>query len=319
MKHLFIITYIVNLFLGITTLVLMAALKTYKIERFKYFPFFYIYFSIIMLIATISYYFFGNITGVNHTQGSIFYIVLAYLGVFIGFFISLHYSHILALTFARKANIVFAAISLIIGIAVTIGIIFYFSERKMHNDRILFNGLMNLHDLPLLLAVIYFLPLTIKYYPALGNPLLKNFIKWHWAVLIIFLPWNLYEHRLIFSPEDIRTGEYFYDYLWAFPVMYGAIGLIHAYYMVRIRLNQLHADRTDFDFSIVRGRYGISLREEEIIKLVISGFSNNEIADEFDLSVSTVKNHLYRIFQKTGARNRTDLVSIITREGTNSF
>jgi DNA-binding CsgD family transcriptional regulator len=52
---------------------------------------------------------------------------------------------------------------------------------------------------------------------------------------------------------------------------------------------------------------GISKREEEVIHLVCQGLTNQEIADRLFISLKTVKDHNYRIFQKTGVRNRVEL------------
>jgi DNA-binding CsgD family transcriptional regulator len=57
-------------------------------------------------------------------------------------------------------------------------------------------------------------------------------------------------------------------------------------------------------------KYQISKRELEIIQLVCSGRSNQEIADELFISVGTVKNHLYNIYLKLGISNRTRLVKM---------
>jgi DNA-binding CsgD family transcriptional regulator len=57
-------------------------------------------------------------------------------------------------------------------------------------------------------------------------------------------------------------------------------------------------------------KYQISKREQEIIQLVCSGRSNQEIADELFISLGTVKNHLYNIFIKLGIKNRTQLVKM---------
>jgi len=50
-------------------------------------------------------------------------------------------------------------------------------------------------------------------------------------------------------------------------------------------------------------------REKEIIRAIVRGDSNKEIAAALAISFSTVKNHIYNIFRKTGARSRVDLVN----------
>jgi len=48
-------------------------------------------------------------------------------------------------------------------------------------------------------------------------------------------------------------------------------------------------------------------REREILQLLHSGHSNREISDQLGISTETVKRHIYNLFRKTGARNRTEL------------
>jgi DNA-binding NarL/FixJ family response regulator len=48
-------------------------------------------------------------------------------------------------------------------------------------------------------------------------------------------------------------------------------------------------------------------REREVALLVARGLSNKQVARELGLSTGTVKQHLHRIFQKLGARNRRAL------------
>jgi len=57
--------------------------------------------------------------------------------------------------------------------------------------------------------------------------------------------------------------------------------------------------------------YGISGREMDIIRLIIAGRSNREIEAALFISFSTVKNHIYNIFQKTGVKSRTQLIRLI--------
>ena len=53
----------------------------------------------------------------------------------------------------------------------------------------------------------------------------------------------------------------------------------------------------------------LTRRESEVLLLVGTGMSNKEIARQLGLSPGTVKLHVHRIFQKTGARNRYGLVA----------
>ena len=57
-------------------------------------------------------------------------------------------------------------------------------------------------------------------------------------------------------------------------------------------------------------RFGITNREREVIELICQGKSNQEIADCLFISLQTVKDHVYSVFQKTGVKNRVHLVNL---------
>jgi DNA-binding NarL/FixJ family response regulator len=56
-------------------------------------------------------------------------------------------------------------------------------------------------------------------------------------------------------------------------------------------------------------------REIEIIRLIVQGKSNKQIAQELYISESTVKNHISNIMYKLSLKNRTELIAIAVREG----
>ncbi len=53
---------------------------------------------------------------------------------------------------------------------------------------------------------------------------------------------------------------------------------------------------------------GITPRELEILELIAAGLSNKEIAARVNVSENTVKTHSSRVFEKLGARRRTQAV-----------
>lgn len=55
----------------------------------------------------------------------------------------------------------------------------------------------------------------------------------------------------------------------------------------------------------------ISKREEEVIRHLSVGKTNKEISDELFISLQTVKDHIYRIYQKTDVKNRVQLINLI--------
>ena len=53
--------------------------------------------------------------------------------------------------------------------------------------------------------------------------------------------------------------------------------------------------------------FGLTRRELEILRAVVAGYTNKEIAERSSLSENTVKSHLTHIFNKSGASNRVEL------------
>lgn len=54
---------------------------------------------------------------------------------------------------------------------------------------------------------------------------------------------------------------------------------------------------------------GISPRELTILRELAAGRSNKEIAANLDVSPNTVKTHVARLFEKLGAKRRTDAIN----------
>ena len=55
---------------------------------------------------------------------------------------------------------------------------------------------------------------------------------------------------------------------------------------------------------------GVTARELEILELMAAGLSNKELAERLFVSENTVKTHLSRVFDKLGARRRTQAVQM---------
>src|SRR5207302_5824900 len=57
-----------------------------------------------------------------------------------------------------------------------------------------------------------------------------------------------------------------------------------------------------------RGRNLLSKREEEVVALVADGLTNRQISEQLKLSEHTVKNYLFKVFEKLGISTRVELV-----------
>ncbi len=60
--------------------------------------------------------------------------------------------------------------------------------------------------------------------------------------------------------------------------------------------------------------YDLTSREKEILRLVLQGASNKDIEQRLFISGSTVRNHIYNIYQKLGVRNRLELITRVSQD-----
>ena len=60
-------------------------------------------------------------------------------------------------------------------------------------------------------------------------------------------------------------------------------------------------------------KHELSLRETEVLTLIIEGASNGEISAKLFISENTVKFHVRNVLKKTGCANRTELITALNR------
>jgi DNA-binding CsgD family transcriptional regulator len=67
----------------------------------------------------------------------------------------------------------------------------------------------------------------------------------------------------------------------------------------------------------IRQEFKLTRRETDMLRRVLDGLKNTDIAMDFDISEQTVKDHLSNIYMKTGAKNRFTLLRLMMdRPGT---
>jgi DNA-binding NarL/FixJ family response regulator len=89
----------------------------------------------------------------------------------------------------------------------------------------------------------------------------------------------------------------------------------------RVHEGQIWADRTQTTIAIealesglifgrgkTKGIKSLSQREVQVVQAVAEGLTNCEIGERLGISQHTVKNHLFRVFDKLGVSNRIELL-----------
>ena len=67
-----------------------------------------------------------------------------------------------------------------------------------------------------------------------------------------------------------------------------------------------------------RGNVLLTKREEEIVFLVAEGLKNREVAERLKVTENTVRNHLFRVFEKLGISSRAELILYFLQQQRNA-
>lgn len=144
-------------------------------------------------------------------------------------------------------------------------------------------------------------------YRRIGDRRLRRAVRVFLIVSAIFFPLMYVDSMLFYVPIapwlarlDGTALPLFFLVLNSLAVRFAATYLNEPPYLTEGRIS-----------SHFRGRYGISEREAEIIRMLMDGKTSREVGEELFISPKTVENHVYNIYQKTHVRNRIELVNLI--------
>ncbi len=66
-----------------------------------------------------------------------------------------------------------------------------------------------------------------------------------------------------------------------------------------------------FDLNDMRKQFRLTRRETDVLRQVLDGLQNSEIAEELEISEQTIKDYLSNIYSKIGVKNRFDLIRFL--------
>ena len=127
------------------------------------------------------------------------------------------------------------------------------------------------------------------------------------GILITALKWSEYRFLVLEHSFEIYGG--------LIAATFAVLGIWLGVKMTAPRKSALQAfpDLAGSPFVPDEGKresLGITSRELEILELIAQGMSNREIAGKLFVSENTVKTHSSRVFDKLGARRRTQAVRL---------
>jgi DNA-binding NarL/FixJ family response regulator len=127
------------------------------------------------------------------------------------------------------------------------------------------------------------------------------------ALLLVFMQYVQYRVLFIRHADSLYTGIVALVCcvvgIWA--------GLRWTYRYVPQNTNEMERPRAPYPYPIndlTITQLGITPREMEVLRLMASGLSNQEIADKMFVSLNTVKTHTSNIFSKLDVQRRTQAI-----------
>ena len=81
---------------------------------------------------------------------------------------------------------------------------------------------------------------------------------------------------------------------------YGIVGILSNRYMIFLKKDEA--------FGKLRNEIHLTRREEEILKYILQGLSNGEISKELNVSIYTVRTHVFNLYQKFDVKSRAELL-----------
>jgi DNA-binding CsgD family transcriptional regulator len=117
--------------------------------------------------------------------------------------------------------------------------------------------------------------------------------------------------RLVFFAASGRGGVFFPLYVLVFFAGNAFPLIVWRAYLLKQVPSPVEAAAEVHDIGGFSAAFNISKREEDVVRQVLEGKTNKDIADSLFITVQTVKDHLYRIFQKTGVRSRVQLINLV--------
>ncbi len=301
MEHLMVFLFFLSFMTALFSLFvsILFYIRTKK-QLLKYFIFFFLIIAVKILLYNFLLYIKVNII-FETTSQLILYNLSEDISFLIIFLFPILIHGILSVPFKAIGNILFGIFALL---AFFIRFIPYFL-RVFLSNQIIYFPVFPLQNILFIAILFYSLGVTLFFY----RKIIDNEIKKIIAMIISFLIFVFLDIS-VFSLKIYLSSLYSSQFLWNI-IFYTLWNIIFIIYAIRFfnfepsTLLDIHPDESFLK------KYKFTAREQEILSIMIQGKTNKFIAENFFISLKTVKNHVYNIYQKTGVKNRIELAFLI--------
>ncbi|HHH76643.1 MAG TPA: LuxR family transcriptional regulator [Phycisphaerae bacterium] len=77
-------------------------------------------------------------------------------------------------------------------------------------------------------------------------------------------------------------------------------------------MSQMISVFNDQEWQCLAGKLSLTPRQLDISRCLFKGFSDKKISSELGISISTVRTHLSRLFEKTNTQDRVSFILFLT-------
>ncbi|MCX7708720.1 MAG: helix-turn-helix transcriptional regulator [Clostridia bacterium] len=308
MKHLIFFYHIAAFLVGMTVVIASAAayLKFRK-PVFKNYGLFVISLSFFMMDQTGAAYKLVSLVGDRYTD--ILLKLLSAVGYAIMTYSLPRFMHdIFGDEMDEKRKDLFSILALVLPVS---AVILYYTMALWVVAILVFNGI-------LIGTVVYAGWVVQKNAGTLQDSTKRDIIKRFKVLTLTGIPFILLDMVVEKMPV---VGSYFPYGIFAVPTFYLLWNSLTLYYAFKyfdsdkFSSEELKNNTSENDgetaMNAFAERYGITSREKEVVALISKGLSYNRICEELVISMPTVKSHVYNIYQKTGVKNRIELINKI--------
>jgi len=292
--------YILCLVAGAIVLTLSFMHKAHNPQpRMRLYLIFVISFFLLMLFLTINFFFQLSASDLGKAVTTIFTALFMIDLTFMVYFVPFFASWIVGKSWGKGVSTFFGLLALVY-FALTILFVFFFPDNIF-----LYAALVVIFAA----MIIFVMALVIRRRSRIQSATGKAFWSAFVILSTVFCPIIVSDAFIAFNNRAMEGVGPFGSII--FPVYYLWFNVLAMVYLISYFLSLPRHAESGIHKEVLE-QYKITGREQEILSLLLEGLSYNEIAEKLCISVHTVNNHVANMYGKTGAKNKIELLKVLS-------